>query len=341
MRWISSQCPVGALTLFKLTSYSPAQNHLLELKVAAFTALGYSDVWKLFGEGKHEEFRDILVTKLSPHMSSLAFQYWLRKGAKAFTQQGLYYTGGSRLALKLVYWLFKIFRLSSEVERLCSAETMNEQREIWQRSIRKVLLNRTLSWAVIGNERWLWKALGVPPAQRAMIEHDYLRQDDQHNGMTAIRSGQAIWEYGVNTLDPVINHTLLSDDNHYYRVCIHGRYSRKCHPEYLTPKAHIKLSQPGAFDGLRIHTDEINEVIARMAPGTLTIAVLMDSMDWFPPDGPEAACQIKALNRALKLNGRVLLRSAGLAPWYVDAFEQLGFSTKRVGARMPGTCIDR
>ena len=48
----------------------------------------------------------------------------------------------------------------------------------------------------------------------------------------------------------------------------------RCHPTYLSLKAHAKLSLPGAFDGLRIHTDEINEVIKRITPGTLTIAVV-------------------------------------------------------------------
>lgn len=48
----------------------------------------------------------------------------------------------------------------------------------------------------------------------------------------------------------------------------------RCQPAYLSQKAHAKLSTPGAFDGLRIHTDEINEVIKRITPGTLTIAVV-------------------------------------------------------------------
>lgn len=118
-----------------------------------------------------------------------------------------------------------------------------------------------------------------------------------------------------------------------------GKYTRKCHPNYLTPKAHIKLSQPNAFDGLRIHTDELSEVFARMQPGALTIAVVMDSMDWFPIDGPEADAQVKAINRALKSGGRVLLRSSGLDPWYIRSFEANGFSCKRVLARIPpGTC---
>lgn len=121
-----------------------------------------------------------------------------------------------------------------------------------------------------------------------------------------------------------------------------GKYTRKCHPTYLQPKSHAKLQQENAFDGLRIHTDELMEVFARMQPEALTIAVLMDSMDWFRPTAPDAANQVKAVNRALKVGGRVLIRSSGLNPWYMKTFEQYGFSPKRVAARIPaGTCTDR
>lgn len=48
----------------------------------------------------------------------------------------------------------------------------------------------------------------------------------------------------------------------------------RCYPPYLGPKAHAKLSRPDAFSGLRIHTDEINEVILRIKSATLTVAVV-------------------------------------------------------------------
>ncbi|KAK3062068.1 hypothetical protein LTS18_004886 [Coniosporium uncinatum] len=234
--------------------------------------------------------------------------------------------------------------LEGVVKRLCSAPTLAEQREIWQKSIRRVILSKTLSWAVISNEKWMWKALGVPAEQRDMITSDYAKQDDSFRDDDVVkqqRFGHAVWEYVVNTLDPVVNTTLINDDNHYYGLCLQGHYTRRAHPEYCSPRAHIKLSAPGAFDGLRIHTDEINEVIDRMAPATLSIAVVMDSMDWFTPGGEAATRQIRALNRVLKMRGRVLVRSAGLNPWYVRAFEEGGFACKRVAARLPGTCTDR
>ena len=154
-------------------------------------------------------------------------------------------------------------------------------------------------------------------------------------------SGNAIYEYVLNTFEPVINTTLLSTQNHYYLLTLLGHYTPTSHPTYLSPKSHVKLSKPNAFNGLRIHTDEISEVIARMRPSTLTIVVVMDSMDWFPPTGQQAMKQIRALNRALKIKGRVMLRSAGLEPWYIKVFTENGFGAKRVAVRVPGSCIDR
>jgi betaine lipid synthase len=224
---------------------------------------------------------------------------------------------------------------------MCTAQTIAEQREIWEEHLRGVLLSRLLSWAIVQNEKWLWKALGVPVNQRNVIMNDYTTQCHANGQPKKDSFGRAIWEYVVNTLDPVVSHTLLAEDNHYYLLCLQGKYTKKSHADYLSQAAHAKLSHPNAFDGLRIHTDEIMEVIQRLTPSTLTIAVVMDSMDWFDPQGDDAEKQIRALNRALKIKGRVMLRSAGLKPWYLKKFEEQGFQTKCMGSRTPGTVIDR
>jgi betaine lipid synthase len=98
------------------------QGHLLELKLAAISALEYEDVWKvrfltfssfpfralrsrvsdlfpvrdpladplrsslqLFGEGKHPNFRSLLDNKLSPYLSSHAYSFW-RANDQAFAE---------------------------------------------------------------------------------------------------------------------------------------------------------------------------------------------------------------------------------------------------------------
>ncbi|KAF6833384.1 3-amino-3-carboxypropyl transferase [Colletotrichum plurivorum] len=324
---------------------NPTQNHLLELKVASYTALSYKDFWKLFGEGKHPQFRHLLLTKLSPHLSSRAFQYWLQNvhvfaNGKGY---GLYDTGGSRHAIRVFRWISRIFGCRAAVKELLATKTLNEQREIWRNRIRPALLSKLVCNLVVSQESFLWAALGVPKNQLAMIENDHAESEAVKGPSPTARKirSHAIWRYMVDTLDPVAEQTHIATNNPYYHVCMTGDFTRRCHPDYLSEKAHAKLSRPGAFDGLRIHTDEIDEVINRITPGTLTVAVIMDSMDWFDPGSPAAAAQITKLNRALKMGGRVLLRSSALSPWYVKVFEAHGFSPKRVGARTDGACIDR
>ncbi|KAK4456647.1 hypothetical protein QBC42DRAFT_301841 [Cladorrhinum samala] len=322
---------------------NPSQNHLLELKVAAFTSLPYSDFWKIFGEGKHPQFRSLLMSKLSPHLSSRAFQYWLHN-SHIFTSprsRGLYDTGGSKHALRIFRWISYLFGCRRAVLDLLSASTLQSQRRIWKSRIRPALLSRLVSNLVVSSERFLWAALGVPKNQLSMIEADHASMTSSSLSNKDSSRAHAIWHYMVNTLDPVVEHTHIAESNHYYLVCLSGSYSPQCHPDYLSPAAHKILSRTGALDNLRIHTDEIDEVIARIMPGTLTVAVLMDSMDWFDPSSAAAAKQVMKLNRALKMGGRVLLRSAGTEPWYIRQFERHGFRAKRVGNRVPGTCIDR
>lgn len=67
----------------------------------------------------------------------------------------------------------------------------------------------------------------------------------------------------------------------------------------------------------------------------------MDSMDWFKPGCDDIFSQVEALRRALKIGGKVLLRSAALTPHYISAFKANGFLARKVGERLPGKCIDR
>ena len=112
--------------------------------------------------------------------------------------------------------------LKQAVKNLCNAKTLNEQRECWPR-IRRVLLSKPLHWAVISTEWFAWKAAGVPAAQRQMILSDHREQGES---LDEVR-GEAVWEYVVNTLDPVVKDTLISNDNYFYLLALHGKYTQR------------------------------------------------------------------------------------------------------------------
>lgn len=205
---------------------NPTQNHLLELKLAAFSALSHEDLWKLFGEGYHERFGDLLVHKLSPHLSSRAFQYWFDNQEVFSYRVGLYDTGQSRLAIKAARWLFKIFGVSGHVKIMCEVKTMNEQREIWYEKVRPVILSWWVSKFIIGNEQFLWRALGVPTNQRNMIRNDHLKGKGS-SGNEVNDHAEAMWDYVVNTLDPIVENSLLGEDNYFYLLCLKGFYTKR------------------------------------------------------------------------------------------------------------------
>ena len=256
---------------------NPNQSHLLELKVAAYQALKYDDFWKLFGEGRLATFPTVLRTKLSPYLSSQALQFWATR-ANVFTSGGgLYSCGGSGHALSLVRRLLRLAGRGRATRQFCAAKTLAEQRQLWPQ-LRAVLLSRLLHGLFVGT-RFLWRAAGVPAAQAALITNDF------HAGAAGDRmdargvrlrhdSGEAVWQYICDTFDPIARDTLLSEDNFYYLLALHGSYTRRSHPTYVSAKAHARLARPGAFDGLRIHTDEINDVVARLKPASVTVAVV-------------------------------------------------------------------
>lgn len=366
---------------------NPNQNHLLELKCACFAAqLPHSEIWSLFGEGVHPSFRQLLIHKLSPHLSSNAFQFWL-SCTSAFSPagRGLYVSsGGSRHAIKLCRWLFGLFSLSQKVRTFCNVSTLAEQKEIWYTSIRHVLLSWPLHQLLVSTEWWAWRAAGVPPEQRQLIVNDYaskLTPKTREKMSQRKLAGEAIFKFLEDTLDPVVNHTLLSRENYFYHLVLQGKYARSCAPRWLGERAWRRLSRNNAevLDNLRIHTDEFLEVVKRMRSGSVGAVIVMDSMDWLEvPDlnatkhvkfsdkrrhernrsrsksrsteGEGAAqTQIEAIHRVLKVGGKVLLRSAALKPWYVELFERMEddetgkkvWSVKCMGRRKDGNCIDR
>lgn len=143
---------------------NPCQNNMLELKLAGISSLQYSEFWKLFGEGHIPNFSDILDTHLSPFLSPHALSYW-KENARF---PNLFKTGCSGLAIKVFQFVVKIRGLRGAVERMCNAETIEIQRTIWKKEIRPHFLS---TWLIrlLNNDRFLWGALGVPPAQMQML----------------------------------------------------------------------------------------------------------------------------------------------------------------------------
>ncbi|PSR97105.1 hypothetical protein PHLCEN_2v4386 [Hermanssonia centrifuga] len=116
----------------------------------------------MFGEGKISDFEELLDMKLSPFLSSVAYQFW-RANASAF-HSGFHMQGYSGHALRLAKWAFLLGGVRKWVRRFVDAESLEEQGRIWDHHLRPVLLAPWITKLFFANPVFLWNALGVPGA---------------------------------------------------------------------------------------------------------------------------------------------------------------------------------
>lgn len=136
------------------------------MKLAAIQALEYEDFFSLFGKGYHANFRQLLDSKISPHMSSAAYQFW-HINADLFASS-FYLSGYSGWALRLAQFIFRLARVDKYVLELCESNTIQEQSRIWKEHLRPVLLNSVVV-ELLKSPVFCWNALGVPKNQRQML----------------------------------------------------------------------------------------------------------------------------------------------------------------------------
>jgi len=301
---------------------NPCQNHLLELKLACINNLPHSEFWQMFGEGRHSDFRRLLVDQLSPSLSSAALQFWY-KNRNTF-DQSFYETGYSGLALRLFKWLVRIKGLKEVVQEITSTDQISTQEHLWENVVKPSTLPVWLVQWVLSHPAFLWNALGVPINQMKLI----------------LDEGNAV-QYIYDTLDPIMNRSLFKDDQYFYNLVVNRKYTPESCPSYLTEAGFASLKENKSTDSMLLHTKSIIQVLRSLKDGELTKAVLMDHMDWFDPKDAEE--EIREVARAVRPGGMVLWRSAGRKPWYNALFEKYGFEVEAVGVRVPGSgvSIDR
>ncbi|KAI8839245.1 hypothetical protein BC829DRAFT_426120 [Chytridium lagenaria] len=299
---------------------NPCQNNMLELKLAGLSGLQWPDFWRLFGEGSLPNFSAVLDTHFSPHLSPFAYHFW--KETANF--KSLFKTGCSGLAIRVFQFVVRARGLQPAVERMCNSDTIEEQWSVWEKDIRPHFLSKWLIM-LLNNDRFLWGALGVPPAQMQML----------------LEEGSA-YDYVVNTLDPVVRNTHLRDDNYFYYMPLMMKYHPNSVPAYLTEEGfNLLQSDASRLDAIRIHTATIVDVLTSKIPdGDLTKVILMDHLDWFSNE--DADHEISTVAKKMAKGGRVFWRSAGKFPWYNSCFEKHGFRVYPCQVREDDTMyIDR
>ena len=187
-----------------------SQGHLLELKLAALRTLPYERFFELFGKGRTDTFCDLLDNKLSPYLSSPCYQFWDRNRSLFNASSSFYSSGYSGRAILMARWLFSVTRRFGDVQLLCSANSIEDQKRIWNDRIRPILLNQVVIF-ILKHPVFCWNALGVPANQRRMI----------------LEEG-TIYDYVKDSFDPIPSYGLFKDGAYHYLLvsfyCVDSRF---------------------------------------------------------------------------------------------------------------------
>jgi betaine lipid synthase len=306
-------CLAGARAVYSVDC-NPAQNALLELKQVAIRQLPHDDVWRLFGEGRHPRAAQLFERHLAPFLTQSALRFW--RPRMHYFRDGLYFQGGMGKVVWCMQVLAGLLGCGKAVRTLAVAPTLEAQRKIFD-SMWPVRLLRTAPAPLLSlisdaaslllfNRVTLWFGAGVPLKQYQLITGD----------------GMHMSNYVARTFDGVAQNSHLAKDNYFYLNCLTGAFSRSNCPDYLSPRGFASL-RSGAVDALHIVN---NFFLPTLEARTYTRVILMDHLDWL--DEPAARQVAAALGRRVAPGGRVIWRSAALAPPYSRWIEEAGFEVR-------------
>lgn len=209
--------------------FNASQNHLLELKIAAFKTLSYEEMLSFFGvrtaTNRLETFK-----RLESLLSNEANAFW-SVNLKDI-ERGIIYCGTWEKLLKGML-RFAFFR-KSIIRKLFSANTLSEQSEIWKAKWNNGVWRFFLK---IMSNRFLWvKIIREPGAQ--LIPKEF-----------------SVYDYMNNRLEHMSSRFQLKN-NHFANLIFQGKYSENCIlPHHLQEQNFERIK--ANIDRIQIVTDSL------------------------------------------------------------------------------------
>ncbi len=268
---------------------NPRQNALLELKLALIEHGSHDELFRLFGEGEHPDFRGVLSQLRLPHY---ARRFWEEKANYfASNRPSFYYRGAAgRVAWVVLQGLAKtnpkVLELAAQ---LIEAQTIEEQRSLYGR-LEASFWNAFNSWLV--SQPLTMAMLGVPRPQIRIIEQT------SPGGLSGF----------VRRKMEYVFTQLPMRDNYFWRVYATGKYTPDCCPNYLRPEHFQTLHE--RTDRVHTYSTTVAKFL-RQNPGEYSHFVLLDHQDWLASHDVEGLREEwDLILRNSRPGTRILMRSA-------------------------------
>lgn len=279
---------------------NPRQTALLELKIAGIRALGFDDFFALFGDGRHAGFEALYRRRLRGQLSAFAREFWDRHERWfRHPRRSFYFFGLSGQVARAFHAYLRLRPgLRDAVHDLLACRDLAEQRRTYDEAVAPRLWGRGVDWVL--SRQFTMSMLGVPGAQ-----HEEVRRQNPRGVAGFVRE----------SVDYVFR-DLPAWTNYFWRLYLHGGYSRDCAPEYLVAENFAALKR-GRVDCIEPRTSRITEFLGA-ADEPISRFVLLDHMDWMGAgQGGELADEWRAILGRAAPGARIIFRSAHAFPGYL------------------------
>jgi S-adenosylmethionine-diacylglycerol 3-amino-3-carboxypropyl transferase len=281
---------------------NPRQNALLNLKLALIKRGNHDDLFAMFGQGAHSDFRQVYAD-VKQYLAEEDRKFWDKKivyfDLNSKKKSFYYYGSSGLLAWMITRYLSRNHQLKTELFSLFDADNLHDQKEIYER-IEPLIWGRFISWLV--RQPYALTLAGVPRPQIALINTQY---------------PGGVGGYISDKLRHVFTE-ILANDNYFWHVYLTGSYSKKCCPNYLKLENFETIQKQ--VDRVKIHNNSVTGFL-RQNPGKYSHFVLLDHQDWLAqhdPAGLEEEWQLILENS--QPGSKVLMRSAAMEINFLPGF---------------------
>ncbi len=209
---------------------NPAQNHLMELKQAAFRRLNYNEMTGFFGLNPSNERREVFEI-LKTDLSEEAIRFW--KTQMSIVKKGLLMNGRYENFVKIAGFMIRVLQGPKKVKRLFELNSLEDQAQFYQKE-----------W---NNKRWQWIFKTMFNKKRLAkkgLNADYFHFDDGSNSFSESfqkRAAHAICDLPIK-------------ENYFLMLYLLGKYPEQ---EFLPP-----YLQQKNFELIKTSIDRIQPISA-------------------------------------------------------------------------------
>jgi len=290
---------------------NPAHIALTRLKLASLKHLpDHESFFQFFGVAKNQENVDLYRQYLAAHLDEATRGFWEHRSILGGERIEFFAKGLYRKALlgKFIGFLHAFGRIAgSHPERILSARSLEEQREIYDREIEPLFELKLVR--LLARQPIVLYSLGIPANQ-----FDAMKQDSSGDLAELIR-------FRIRRLACDFD---LSEN--YFAWQAFGRHydvkDRRATPPYLKAENYATIRD--RLDRVEVKLQSMTDYLGAQDAASKDRYILLDSVDWM--DATMLADLWAQIRRTAKPGARVIFRTAGAESPFTEKLDPAVFA---------------